>query len=61
MFTQGQIIFTLFFIVAFALLLLYSYRKDLKLHQKYYKRSWLVLLGFLVFLSSLWLIKSFLY
>jgi len=42
-FKTGQIIFALFFIIAFAVMLIYTYRKDLKLHKKYYKKVWLVL------------------
>jgi hypothetical membrane protein len=42
-FKTGQIIFALFFIIAFVVMLIYTYRKDLKLHKKYYKKVWLVL------------------
>ncbi|WP_196886068.1 hypothetical protein [Aureivirga sp. CE67] len=39
MFTQGQMMFAIFFIVAFAAALIYSYRKDLKLHKLHYKNT----------------------
>jgi cytochrome bd-type quinol oxidase subunit 1 len=39
MFTNGQLIFAGFFIVAFIILMIFSYRKDIKNHQKYYKNT----------------------
>ena len=36
-FTTGRIIFMIFFIISFIALMIYSYRKDLKNHQRYYK------------------------
>ena len=36
-FTTGRIVFMIFFIIAFIALMIYSYRKDLKNHQRYYK------------------------
>jgi preprotein translocase subunit YajC len=38
-FTTGRIIFMIFFVVAFISLMIYSYRKDLKNHKRYYKDS----------------------
>ena len=49
-FSSGQLYFALFFIVAFIAMLVYSYRKDLKLHRIYYKKVWLVLLIIIVVL-----------
>ncbi len=43
-FSLGQKIFALFFIIAFASVLIFTYRKDLKLHKKHYKKVWVVLL-----------------
>jgi hypothetical protein len=37
-----------------------SYRKDIKLHKKYYKGSLFVLLGFLIFIAFLFVIKTYL-
>ena len=51
-FSSGQGYFALFFIVAFIAMLIYSYRKDLKLHRIYYKKVWLVLLIIIVVLLS---------
>ncbi|SHI39055.1 hypothetical protein SAMN04488096_101408 [Mesonia phycicola] len=60
MFTQGQWIFTGFFVVAFICAITYSYRKDIKLHKKYYKGSLLILGGFILFIGILFVIKTFL-
>lgn len=38
-FTTGRIIFMIFFIVAFIALMVYSYRKDIKNHERYYKNA----------------------
>jgi len=38
-FTTGRIIFMIFFILAFIALMVYSYRKDLKNHERYYKNA----------------------
>lgn len=61
MFTQGQYFFAGFFVVAFFILIVISYRKDLKLHKKYYKGSLYVLVGFLLFIGLLFVIKKFLH
>lgn len=39
MFTRGQLIFAVFFVVAFVSIMIWSYRKDIKNHQKYYKNT----------------------
>ncbi len=39
MFTTGRIVFAIFFVLAFITLMVYSYKKDAKNHQKYYKNS----------------------
>ena len=39
MFTKGQLIFAGFFVVAFVALMIWSYRKDIQNHKKYYKNS----------------------
>ncbi|MDG1697563.1 MAG: hypothetical protein P8L21_02270 [Polaribacter sp.] len=36
-FTTGRIIFMIFFITSFIALMVYSYRKDVKNHKRYYK------------------------
>ncbi|MFY0603088.1 MAG: hypothetical protein JXQ93_04005 [Flavobacteriaceae bacterium] len=39
MFTTGRIIFMIFFVVAFIALMIFSYRKDAKNHQRFYKNA----------------------
>lgn len=36
-FTTGRIVFMIFFVIAFIALMIYSYRKDIKNHDRYYK------------------------
>jgi heme/copper-type cytochrome/quinol oxidase subunit 2 len=43
MFTSGQKIFALLFFIAFVILMIYSYRKDIKLHKIHYKNTFLIL------------------
>lgn len=57
MFSTGQLVFVLFFIVPFIVLMIFSYRKDALLHKREYKGSKWVLLGFIGFVVFLFLIK----
>ncbi|WP_353777994.1 hypothetical protein [Winogradskyella sp. 3972H.M.0a.05] len=57
MFTKGQIAFGILFAIAFIAIIAYMYRKDSKLHRKYYKGSIWVLIGFIGFLLMLAAIK----
>ncbi|MEP0266543.1 hypothetical protein [Dokdonia sp.] len=57
MFSTGQLIFVIFFVVVFVGFIAYSYRKDATLHKKQYKGSKWVLLGFIGFVALLFLIK----
>lgn len=50
MFTNGQLIFGIFFAIVFAIILGYTYRKDLKLHKKHYSGSLWILLAFIAFI-----------
>ena len=45
MFSRGQLIFAAIFAIAFVLVMIWSYRKDIKLHQIYYRKVWVVALG----------------
>ena len=38
-FTPGLIVFTIFFIIAFVSLMIWSYRKDSDNHNRYYKNA----------------------
>lgn len=59
MFSQGQLLFAVFFVIVFAIVMVISYRKDLNLHKKYYKGSLFILIGFLLFIVALFVIKKF--
>jgi len=58
MFTSGQIQFALFFIITFTIILVIMYRKDLNLHRIYYKNRLWILLAFLAFIGSLFILKN---
>nr|WP_066313915.1 hypothetical protein [Aquimarina aggregata] len=60
MFSTGQLIFAGCFVVAFIVLMIFSYRKDIKLHRKYYKGSIFILVGFIVFILLLFALKTYL-
>jgi hypothetical protein len=45
MFSRGQLIFAAIFAFSFIILMVFSYRKDVKLHKLYYKKVWIVALG----------------
>ncbi len=57
MFTKGQLIFGILFAIAFTIALIYAYRKDLKLHKKYYPGTIWVLIGFISFILFIAAIK----
>lgn len=61
MFSTGQYIFAALFFIVFVTIIIFTYRKDSKLHRKYYKGSFFVLLAFLFFLGLLVVIKMELY
>jgi len=52
MFSQGQLIFAGFFVVAFVIVMIWSYRKDIKNHKIYYKNTALKV-GFWMFVAIL--------
>ncbi|ANW96789.1 hypothetical protein AXE80_11095 [Wenyingzhuangia fucanilytica] len=39
MFSTGQIYFAIFFVIAFTIAMVWSYRKDLQRHKHYYKNT----------------------
>jgi len=45
MFSKGQLIFASFFVIAFIIAMVWSYKKDIKIHKKYYKNAFLVLIS----------------
>jgi len=60
MFSQGQLIFAGVFFIAFIIASVVVYRKDKALHNIYYKGSYKVLIGFLLFIAFLFFIKGYL-
>ncbi len=57
MFSNGQLIFAICFLVLFIVILVISYRKDKEQSKKHYKGTFKVLIGFIVFIFSIVLIK----
>jgi len=47
MFSSGQKIFALLFVIVFAGVMVWTYRKDLKLHKVHYKKTYIVGLSIL--------------
>lgn len=60
MFSTGQWTFVIFFVIAFVILMVISYRKDRKLHNKHYKGSLWILFGFIAFVIFLFFLKEWL-
>ena len=59
MFSKGQIIFGVLFFIGFAIIIGYTYRKDLKLHKRFYAGSIWVLVAFISFILFISAIKYF--
>lgn len=57
MFSNGQWIFGILFALAFIVIIFFAYRKDFKLHQKYYRGSIWILIAFISFLAMIATIK----
>ncbi len=60
MFSQGQLIFAILFLIFFTFIVILSYRKDKKLHNRNYKGVKWVIISFASFIIFLFLIKYFL-
>ncbi|MCF7567791.1 hypothetical protein L3X37_05360 [Sabulilitoribacter arenilitoris] len=60
MFSKGQIVFGVLFFIVFSIIIGYTYRKDLKLHKRFYKGSIWVLIAFISFILCIVAIKFFL-
>jgi cbb3-type cytochrome oxidase subunit 3 len=57
MFSNGQIVFGIVFFIVFSILVALAYKKDSKLHNKFYKGSYIVLIAFISFIGLIALIK----
>lgn len=60
MFSTGQLIFAVLFVVVFIGFLIISYRKDKKMHRRNYKGVKWVMISFVIFIIFLFMIKYFL-
>ena len=58
MFTKGQLIFAIFFVITFTIIIVISYKKDLKFLKNTYKGVRWVLIGFIIFFSILVILKK---
>lgn len=56
MFTTGRIIFTLIFIIVFIIGIVYSYKKEKGTQKIHYKKTYLILIGLLTFMTLLFLV-----
>ncbi|PWH83048.1 hypothetical protein DIS18_00390 [Algibacter marinivivus] len=59
MFSKGQIIFGIIFFIVFAIIITFTYRKDLKLHKRFYAGSVWILIAFISFILFIAAIKFF--
>jgi len=59
MFSQGQLIFAVVFLISFVIAAIVMYRKDAGLHKIMYKGSYRVLIVFLLFIGLLFAVKIF--
>jgi hypothetical protein len=59
MFSQGQLVFAGLFFIVFIIAMIYAYRKDVKLHNLFYKGSYKILIAFVIFIGLLFVIKVF--
>ena len=59
MFSQGQLVFAVCFLIAFIIVMIFSYRKDIPTHKIFYKGNYKILIGFFIFIGILFVIKIF--
>ncbi len=57
MFSKGQLIFGILFAIVFIVVIFFAYKKDLKVHQKYYKGTVWILIAFVSFIAMIATIK----
>lgn len=51
MFSKGQLIFAVIFVIAFIILMIWSYKKDIKIHKKHYKNTFIVLIAIFLIIT----------
>ncbi|MDT7829724.1 hypothetical protein RQM65_13705 [Pricia sp. S334] len=57
MFSTGQIVFAVLFAIAFIILIIFTYKKDKKLHAKNYKGARWVAVVFIAFVLVLFILR----
>ena len=57
MFSTGQLLFALFFIIGFTIIIILSYLRDRAKNPVYFKGSIWVLVGFIIFIGLLLFLK----
>jgi hypothetical protein len=60
MFSTGQWVFAVLFLISFVSIAIFVYRKDAKVHNQHYKGSYKVVWGFFIFIALLFVMKTFL-
>ncbi|HAT65918.1 MAG TPA: hypothetical protein DCS66_15205 [Flavobacteriaceae bacterium] len=60
MFSTGQLIFAICFVIVFVTVMIFSYKRDKKLHRKQFKGSFWILIGFVFFILLLLAAKVYL-
>ena len=58
MFTKGQLIFAIIFVIIFTVVIIDSYKKDVRFLKNTYRGVKWVLIGFIVFFSILVVLKK---
>jgi len=56
MFSKGQLVFAGLFVIAFTIAMVWSYRKDIKIHKKHYKNSFIVIIALFLIIAIFTLI-----
>ena len=53
MFSKGQLIFAILFIIVFIGIIAYTYFRDKQIHKIYYKKTYIILLIFILFIATI--------
>lgn len=56
--TRGHLIFALVFVVVFVVIILWQYRKDFRMHQRYYRGAGWVIVGIILCIVVFILLKN---
>ena len=57
MFSRGQLIFGILFAIVFIIIIILAYKKDKRLHKKYYRGVIWILMTFIAFIAGIAAIK----